>query len=286
MGINREVAFTIESADQCAQKRVRCMAIPRAAVLKMADQIAELGVLDDDSEKGSDEDFEYKPSSITIARGILPSLRHIVGQEKGIQLPVGGKEVEPDCNINTLGTKGEINPNGNDFFCIVCHAELSNLYYRCRGCEKLLDKDYNICYRCYEGKEHYSHMEMGLDRDTDPAKINWITGRHHTIRDNPDCGARKCNKQKCNQCKQCWECSCCCHGKFDLHRRFYSKKRMTELVKNCKEHVKGDEVPFAKETKKRLEGKQMTIADRVKIPSPYYPTIPREEISRKSKKDR
>lgn len=184
-GINREVAFTVESANQCAQNKVRCVAIPRAAVMKMADQIAESGVLDDEGEKDREDDFEYKPSSRTIARGILPTLRHILREEQGGVMDDVTKDVEPDCDINTLGTKGAIDPNGSDFFCIICHAELCNLYYRCEGCEKLLDKDYFICFRCYHTNKHIYDKEMGLDKDIDESKIKWTSVRHHTVRSDP-----------------------------------------------------------------------------------------------------
>ena len=273
-GINREVAFTIESANQCARKTVRCLAIPRAAVMKMADQIAELG--DDDGEKGREEDFEYQPSSRTIARGILPSLRHIVRQELGEIMDEGTKDVEPDCEINTLGTEGAIDPNGSDYFCILCHAELCNLYYRCQGCEKLLNKDYNICFRCYNKKLYTRDMEMGLDKDNEHSKINWTSIRHHTVRSKkPTCGAQKCKRTICDQCKECWECRCRCHEKFKEHRRFYSKKRLNKLIQKCKEHMKGDQVPFARETEKRLDGQKVAIKESVKVPSPYYPTARR-----------
>ena len=112
-------------------------------------------------------------------------------------------------------------------------------------------------------------MEMGLDKDSDPAKINWISIRHHTLRSHKECGPEICKHKTCAQCKKCWECSCECHHKFDEHRRFYGKKRTTELIQRCKDHVKGDEVPFAKETENRLEGRQMTFGTRVKIPSPH-----------------
>ena len=279
-GINREVAFTVESANQCVKQKVRCVAIPRAAVMKMADQIAELAVLDDEGEKDREEDSECNPSSRTIARGILPTLRHIVREEQGNIMDEATKDVEPDCNINTLGTKGAIDPNGSNFICMICEAELYNLYCRCEGCEKILDKDYNICFRCYSNQQYMYDMDMGFDKDNDKSKIIWTSNRHHTLRAGRECSQQKCKERQCSQCKQCWRCSCMCHGIFKVHRRSYGTKRVNELIIKCKLHANNNEVPFAEATQKRLEGEKMTIWESVKVPSPYYPTAERVKIAR------
>ena len=173
-GINREVSFSIESANQCLQNKVRCLAIPRLAVMKMAVRLAVVGMLYKEREKIREDDFEYLPSCQTIARGILPSLHHIVTQEEvTFSKDQGTKDVVPDCDINTLGTRGAILPYASDFFCIICHAELCNVYYRCIGCEVLLDKDFIICNRCSTKNDRFHDMVMGLDKDMDLSDIKW-----------------------------------------------------------------------------------------------------------------
>ena len=282
-GINREVSFTIESANQCSQHKVQCLAIPRLAVMKMAEQLAVMGMLYKQRETVREDDFEYLPLSQTIARGILPSLSHIVTQEEGLTLTQATSNVVPDCDINTLGTKGAIDPNGSHFFCIICHAELCNVYYQCIGCIKLLDKEFNICHQCYNTKKgKFNDMEMGLDKDTDPSDIKWNTNRHHTctIGTKNKCGPpkkgkggqqQKCELKPCYRCLLCSECSCMCHRIFKHHRRFYGKQRVKELLEKCEILVGEDEVPFAVETQRRLDGEKLHIDARVMVPSPYYP---------------
>jgi hypothetical protein len=263
--------------------------------MKMAEQLAVMGMLYKQRQTVREDDFEYLPLSQTIARGILPSLRHIVTQEEDITLiKATTSNVVPDCDIKAKGTKGAIDPNGSHFFCIICHAELCNVYYQCMGCMNLLDKEFNICHRCHDnGKEIFKDMEMGLDKDTDPADIKWNTNRHHTctMGTKNKCGPPKkgkggpqeCQLKPCYCCLKCSECLCMCHRKYMQHRRFYGKQRVKELLEKCEILVGEDEVRFAVETEQRLDGKKLHINAKVIVPSPYYPNAQKVIISQGEK---
>ena len=151
MAINRQVAFILESANQCRKEKVGCLAIPRAAIIKLAYTLAE----DGRDENDSDDEFDYLPSTIDIARGILPSLQYVIDEEvKKSGVKTDRKTEKTDSQINSLNRPNMVDPYGNDYFCILCKTELFNLYYSCEGCEDLLDKEYNICFRCYNEKEY------------------------------------------------------------------------------------------------------------------------------------
>lgn len=46
-----------------------------------------------------------------------------------------------------------VDPFGEDYTCIYCKGELPNYYYHCYGCEALLQKDFNVCRKCYNEKK-------------------------------------------------------------------------------------------------------------------------------------
>jgi len=281
MAINRQVAFILESANQCRKEKVGCLAIPRAAIIKLAYTLAE----DGRDENDSDDEFDYLPSTIDIARGILPSLQYVIEEEvtkSGVK--TDWKTEKTDSQINSLNRSNMIDPYGSDFFCIICKAELCNLYYNCKGCEKLLDKEYNVCFRCYKDKKYLSDRDMGFDTEVNKSESDnkRITIRCHTSKEKTKCGANKCKRTECLTCKKCWECSCLCHRDFELHKRFYTEQNLMSVLNKCKKISKGEETMYAKETRLRLKygdkmvkGKE-TILDKngktVKLPSRYYPS--------------
>ena len=276
MGINRQLSFCLESANQCSTEKVRCLATPRLAIIKLASKLSE----EDENENSRDNEFEYLPSNIDIARGILPSLRHVISQEA--KLPGGEEdlyETRPDSSINTLNTNGAIDPHGSDFFCIICFKELGNLYYRCKGCDKLLDKDYNICRLCYESKLYTNDKEMGFTKEIDDLEIDlsklakkMTTIRYHTSKTKGrKCGANICKQTVCADCGQCWKCSCNCHQNLKVHRRFYTERDLQYVMDKCVRCAKGEETMYAKETEMRLDGKKKIFDVQIKVPSRYYP---------------
>ena len=286
MGINRQLAFCLESANQCIEPKIRCLAIPRAAIVKMASTLHE----GDENDNRRTNEFEYLPSLQDMARGILPSLRYVLNEEeKGDLCRSRGDDVVTDSRVNTLNKQGCIDPYGSDFFCIICHAELCNVYYRCVGCEKLLDKDYNICFRCYKHKMFLDDMEMGLDKDGELSEEGTKTTiRYHTSMKKPPCGtqkSQKCKRTVCHQCDKCWECSCMCHRNFREHKRFYNKQDLKNVMENCVRCAKGEEVLYAKETLMRLQCAPMKIKEQIKVPSRYYPDTENVFDQRRSKKD-
>ena len=266
MGINQQLSFCLDSANQCIKEKVRCLSITRLAIIKLATNLPD----EDEDENGRENEFEHLPSNIDIARGILPSLRHVLHQE---EVNLSGDEVVTDSRVNTLNTANKVDPWGSDFFCIICFAELCNLYYRCSGCAKLLDKDYNICSRCYNDKAHHADMDMGFDQGGGVSDINKKpTFRYHTCKKQAKkCVPSRCNPQVCNQCGMCWECSCRCHRKFVEHRRFYTKQDLREAMDKCVKYAMGSETLYAKETEMTLNNIKMSIKEQVQVPSRYYP---------------
>jgi hypothetical protein len=274
-GINRQLSFCLESANQCKESKLQCLAIPRLAILKLASKIPDEEC---ENENSRDDEFEYLPSTMAIARGILPSLRHVLSLELGMSCGEEGMvEAVPDSCVNTLNTKGYIDPHGSDFHCIICKFELCNLYYRCMGCDVLMDKDYNICVRCYKDKSYLDEMDMGFGKGRETSLIvRKPKNQFHTSKkETPQCGAQKCKRTLCHECEQCWECSCMCHRKFTEHRRFYTDHDLQNMLDKCVKYAKGKEVLYAKETEMRLDGKKMRIDDKVKVkvPSRYYPNV-------------
>ena len=100
---------------------------------------------------------ESRPPWKEIAKGILPSLRHMANQgskigykEKCVLLQnpkFMAKDQVPESHLNPITRP--IDPFGNDYACKICDRDLANTYFHCEGCEKLLKEDYNICDECF-----------------------------------------------------------------------------------------------------------------------------------------
>jgi hypothetical protein len=102
--------------------------------------------------------------ALTVLKGILPSLSMVVSRHKtsvdeakiaalenGARHPKLSVAERPDAWENPQ--LFSVDPYGNDFFCKICSYELSNIYFHCDGCEKILSKDFNICSRYLQNEK-------------------------------------------------------------------------------------------------------------------------------------
>ena len=288
-GINREIASTIECANLCRYSTGQTLAIPETAVYKLATLIPAQNEqsLRGGSLLGSTEEAAAEkpiPSWESIAAGILPSLRYLVSRElsRDSQSKMGlikeGSEPTPDSHVDERVDFAVNAYLKTDFYCQICDAELSNSYYRCEGCLRLLGRDFNICAECYVAENFRQNVKMRYEKEE---PIRWTTDRHHVADLYKKCTGELTNdvmkEESINdQVKLCEECSkgiaeeCVCHQKFTKRLRFYSRKCLREMVSRCEKWVGTDEILFDKETEWRLNERVMPIGKRKELPIAYY----------------
>jgi len=109
-------------------------------------------------------------SALTVLKGIYPSLRKVLMEQiNAFDTKLEGKDTS--VNVHKLpdalhdSQQMTVDPFGSDFFCRLCHRELSNAYMHCDGCEFLLQKDFNICTDCHSlqerrEKDFQMHQQM------------------------------------------------------------------------------------------------------------------------------
>lgn len=119
--------------------------------------------------------------------------------------------------------------NRNDYVCRLCKAELANLYFHCVGCEELLELDLNICPACFDDKRYFAEIRMH-DKNEKPRSDRNHTGQKDKLNRGKGCS---CRQGTCTKCKLCPQCSCKCHHKFKLHRRFFEKERLERILVKC-----------------------------------------------------
>ena len=290
-GINREVAATLECATLCRQHQSsKSLAIPETAIFKLASRLPPTN----DQPSRQEPLFgrqvvastEYRPTWKEIARGILPSLNHVVKRDRkandcdecgstkrrrtitGIALTV---DAVPDRKRDP--SLHSIDPHGNDYFCKLCDQELSNPYFHCGGCEKLLAKDFNICSQCFAERKFLQNILMHTMTETTMA-----SNFHHVgeTTGGCDCG----DPIACLACKKCDLCSCNCHKKFAKKFRFFTEARQEEIRKGCEELVGDDEIKYARETECRLDGVVMVPVS--VVPEPSSPVMEQATMEEES----
>jgi hypothetical protein len=166
-GINRELSYVIEAAILNRKQGRASYAIPELSLLRMAKMCT---TRESNLKKSFYKPFE--PSRTEVCRGILPALRHVVGQDiTSMKLASRTKSTSTErgerVTIRKLPDAAEdpkafsVDPYGNsDFTCKLCHKELSNVYFHCDGCEQLFSKDFNICQKCHSEKEFMMVVQM------------------------------------------------------------------------------------------------------------------------------
>jgi len=159
-GINREISAVLGGSTLLRKHALlkkpgdmELLAIPELCLLQMAKCIPPLGALETKERKGN----IYNTTKGGICKGMLPGLcvvvdKHIrasdVKESKskkfgGHLLIASTPDSRRDPQTNPL------DPYGSDYTCKICGGELSNVYFHCDGCERLLGKDFNICRGCH-----------------------------------------------------------------------------------------------------------------------------------------
>jgi len=158
-GINREVSGIVECSAINQVQKLESLAVPDTALLFLAQKC--IAKVKSRSKSLFKMDFPTRaplnasePDAKAVLRGILPSLeytvrRHEVAMESSTRSSDVKIEKRPDTWRDPMHYS--IDPYGNeDYVCIGCGVELSNVYYHCLGCEQLLSKDFNICSNCHK----------------------------------------------------------------------------------------------------------------------------------------
>ena len=251
-GIDNEISTSLSSTKIGQQHRTLCLGIPETVLLNMAKQM----ITQCDSQK------EKLPAPKTVLKGIKRSLFEVVDthsrwyskfqtswndtsvddfRDKKHLVTIENKT---DANISGLNS---INPYSNDFYCIICHKELSNMYLHCFGCDKLLGKDYNLCMDCHGNKEYENLHEMHHEPDesmTCNAKKNHTGAMPNVVDKDKRKKKGKCtcddSVENCDYCELCTGCSCTCHTNFMLRFRCMTIEDEKQLCEKVKDIVNGD----------------------------------------------
>lgn len=247
-GIYREVVATLEAAILTRKRGRLSLAIPELALLRMAQTNAKpstsfksmKGLL------GSDIVVEVphqvETERMNTCKGILAGLQYVVNEHlsaidgalrdvKKCSDSHGRVSLAHRPNSHENPELSTVDPHGNsDFSCKLCRKELSNVYYHCDGCEKLLHKDFNLCVSCHTSK-YYARLVLVHPHNKK---------RHATINHTGDMKynrASRCpckNGPACKECGYCLGCSCRCHTQFTLNFRLFDKNVEQGILERVK----------------------------------------------------
>ena len=118
----------------------------------------------------------------------------------------------------------------------------------CDGCEKLLNKDFNICSGCHMMGRYKSFHQMHPFINKTLAILNH-TGNKTLLRKSR-CPCK--NGKECVYCGYCTGCSCRCHQRFTVHYRFMEQSKELELLQQAESIVGSQTIPHFDETRSRL----------------------------------
>lgn len=142
-----------------------------------------------------------------------------------------------------------LDPYGSgDFICKFCSDELSNVYMHCDGCERLLNKDFNICTSCHANQLYRDSIQMHPFNPKRKSTLNHTGNMSQQRRSHCPCK----NGPQCHTCLYCIGCSCTCHQQFTLNYRFMPVEEECELLKEAEDAVGADVLLDSLETKVRL----------------------------------
>lgn len=262
-GANRELSSVLECAELNRRHRVQSLGIPETSLLRMARHVIALyrtSVSSPDvrGDKMIGTDYKIKrlgfvPEPLEIMKGIHPSL-DVVVRGHGAALDCARRALTAQVMFSTKPNAWEnpssfpLDPYGSGFFCKFCFEELSNFYFHCDGCERLLGKDFDICMKCHNKGKHRFMVQMHLH----------LTNRDSTFNHTGDMSFKRrsscpCKKgQVCQFCDFCCACSCTCHQKFTLHCRFMTMDEEFSLLHEVDDIVGSNRIKYFDETTSRL----------------------------------
>jgi hypothetical protein len=288
-GMNREAVTMLECASLNRNHNTQSLAIPETCVLQTAHTYVALLKQKEQRQQQQQKENEPLPSSstsflppssatisanttqpdpLTVLKGLLPSLLHIIRRHKAAE------DMARCAAVKTANASGEesrsrvivalrpdtwenpqlftVDPHGNDFFCKLCSEELSNVYLHCIGCEVLLNKDFNICVSCHSEQRYKQKINMHPLNTKNHSTINHTGNFYHCRQGRCPCK----NGPVCKACGYCCGCSCMCHERFTLRQRFMTIPREYQLLQEVQALVKDSaeaKLPMRQETRKRLE---------------------------------
>ena len=212
-GMNREVVSTLECAALNRKHGTMSLAIPEFCLLQTARNRAPLLEEPEDEfltrpligfniPDTSKRRFNpYKPSKAELFRGLLPGMRFVVDQhvqamDHALEVSTGEGSSNRNRHCVSLADRPDsyenperssVDPYGNsDFFCKLCHKELSNVYYQCYGCSYILSKDFRICQLCHDEKKYGLLYQMHATNIMKDSRVNHL-GKVKT-----ECGSFDC----------------------------------------------------------------------------------------------
>lgn len=282
-GISKEIASTLECARLNRINTRQSLAIPETCLIQHAKHlVSEFHTLSNREDNNSNSSNasasiigftnckipERETSELSFIRstlrGLLPSLQYVVARHIDAYCTANESSSDKTNRVSISEIPDScvklcpIDPFGaGDFFCKLCSVELSNIYMHCNGCERILNKDFNICIDCHRGEKHKVFVQMHPLNDRKALSAVNHTG--HFSRDR----SRACPCKMgpvCKACGFCSGCSCKCHQAFTLHYRFMDSNSELKLLANVSRIVGEDLGDFFDETFNRLmEGQDFDV---------------------------
>mmetsp|Transcript_27524 Transcript_27524/g.40496 ORF Transcript_27524/g.40496 Transcript_27524/m.40496 type:complete len:1131 (-) Transcript_27524:848-4240(-) len=273
-GTNREVASILECARLNRKHMKQSLAIPETSLLHMArnlitdiegvkrPRLLAFGKNKKKRRKSSSSDVAkppYEPDPLATLLGIFPSLEYVITRHVDALVEAERKKViASNLQRVSIGKRPNswenpdmfsLDPYGNgDFFCKLCSEELSNVYMHCDGCEKILNKDFNICIGCHSEGRYKVKVQMHPLNSKRHSTINHTGDFERMFRKRCPCK----NGPACLNCSFCSGCSCKCHRWFTLHCRFFNISDEKILLDRAKAVIPELLPPFVHETRARL----------------------------------
>jgi len=191
----------------------------------------------------------------------VPNVAAIKAQSKGqlkgyakcLDLLIGIQEeqsIEVKCDPDSIDTWVGLELQSIDpylvegFECKICRTELNQRYAHCRGCEVLLQKDWNVCLQCLGKKEHLQHT----------AASSVSSRAHGPVQRRAHNPHRKI--VECEECHKCVCCQCTCHQQFEVRYRFElpnDRTRLRQWSQLCLEDKPLSSVDFSAEFNSKEE---------------------------------
>lgn len=268
-GTNREVVSILECAALNRQEKKQSLAIPELCVLQMAKTMTSERFFSTQQTTNQFPMFRNSRMAAVredfraVLRGLLPSLRFLVKQQVLVTQAVKQQVLATQAVKRRASSKLSVakRPNSwenpttflvdpygvSDFFCKLCHVELSNVYMHCDGCEELLSCDFNICVKCHSQGAYRANIQMN------PLNSRRCSIVNHVGDSERDRGKScPCKMPICKRCRLCSTCSCKCHQEFTLHHRLLNATGLENVVKRVESIVGDDPIEFHDEVEERL----------------------------------